>query len=196
VLRPHHALALSLTLTACASKTPALRAACAAGSADACEIVAARLLVGTDGPPDEAEAATFGKRAFDMRMKACAGGDTAACGKLEVRGMLMTSMGAMGAVPLDVPKPPPPPGAGAVQQMFTVELRTDGTTHVNGKLVADDAALLATARGAIAATPDLRAVIRADAAVTHGRVIHVLDLLKQAGISKIAFGVSPAPAAP
>ena len=36
-----------------------------------------------------------------------------------------------------------------------------------------------------------RAVIKADAAVPHGRVIHVLDLLKQAGVAKIAFGVTP-----
>jgi biopolymer transport protein ExbD len=27
--------------------------------------------------------------------------------------------------------------------------------------------------------------------VTHGHVIHVLDLLKQAGVTKIAFGVTP-----
>jgi biopolymer transport protein ExbD len=27
--------------------------------------------------------------------------------------------------------------------------------------------------------------------VEHGRVIHVLDLLKRAGIAKIAFAVSP-----
>ena len=45
------------------------------------------------------------------------------------------------------------------------------------------------------AHPDLRAVIKADAAVTHGRVIHVLDLLKQAHVNKIAFGVTPSAAA-
>jgi biopolymer transport protein ExbD len=41
-------------------------------------------------------------------------------------------------------------------------------------------------------------VIRADEKVEHGRVIHVLDLLKRAGIAKIAFAVSPgaAPSAP
>ena len=44
--------------------------------------------------------------------------------------------------------------------------------------------------------PDLRAVIKADAAVTHGRVIHVLDLLKQASVNKIAFGVTPVAALP
>ena len=42
---------------------------------------------------------------------------------------------------------------------------------------------------------DKRAVIRADTSVQHGRVIRTLDLLKQAGISKIAFGVTPVPAA-
>ena len=38
---------------------------------------------------------------------------------------------------------------------------------------------------------ELRAVIKADLSVPHGRVIHVLDLLKQAQVQKIAFGVSP-----
>jgi biopolymer transport protein ExbD len=34
-------------------------------------------------------------------------------------------------------------------------------------------------------------VIRADKKVEHGRVIHVLDLLKRSGVAKIAFAVSP-----
>lgn len=193
MIRLHHALGLSLALIACTSKRPALDAACAAGSADACEIVAARLLVGTDGPPDEVQAAVYGKRAFDMRMKACAAGDTASCDKLRVRGMVVTSKAA---IPLDLPKAPPAPDGGAAQLTLTVELRADGTTRADDRLVADDASLLAAARTAIAANPHLRAVIRAEAQVTHGRVIHALDLLKQAGISKIAFGVSPVPPPP
>jgi len=36
------------------------------------------------------------------------------------------------------------------------------------------------------------AVIRADTTVQHGRVIRALDLLKEAGMSRIAFGVTPA----
>jgi biopolymer transport protein ExbD len=36
-------------------------------------------------------------------------------------------------------------------------------------------------------------VVKADAAVSHGRVMHVLDLIKQAGISTVAFGVEPTP---
>ena len=42
-----------------------------------------------------------------------------------------------------------------------------------------------------------RAVIRADRKASHGRVIEVLDVLKRAGVKKIAFAVNPtaAPAA-
>lgn len=52
-------------------------------------------------------------------------------------------------------------------------------------------AILPLARAAREKNPELRAVIKADASVPHGRVIHVLDLLKQAQVSKIAFGVNP-----
>ena len=38
--------------------------------------------------------------------------------------------------------------------------------------------------------------VRADTTVQHGRVIRVLDFLKQAGVAKIAFGVSPVPPEP
>ena len=53
--------------------------------------------------------------------------------------------------------------------------------------------VLALAEAAQQKTPDLRAVIKADSAVPHGRVIHVLDLLKQGHVNKIAFGVTPVP---
>jgi biopolymer transport protein ExbD len=36
--------------------------------------------------------------------------------------------------------------------------------------------------------PDVRAVINADGATVHRRVIHALALLRQAGIARIAFG--------
>ena len=48
------------------------------------------------------------------------------------------------------------------------------------------------ARERRANSPDLRAVIHADTAISHGRVVRVMDLLKQGGIGKIAFGVTPA----
>jgi biopolymer transport protein ExbD len=62
---------------------------------------------------------------------------------------------------------------------------------VDSKQVASDDAIARLAKEARTKTTDLRAVIRADRKVEHGRVIHVLDLLKRAGVAKIAFAVSP-----
>jgi biopolymer transport protein ExbD len=97
------------------------------------------------------------------------------------------------AVPLDLPKAAQ---GGDVQAVFSVVLAADGSTEVNAVPVADDEAILPLAREARAKNDDLRAIIKADSKVFHGRVIHALDLLKQAGISKIAFGVSPMPPPP
>ena len=92
------------------------------------------------------------------------------------------------SLPLDLPKAA---SGQQVQTVFSIQLRTTGETQVDSKKVTNDEAILALAREARAKNDDLRAVIQADQAVTHGRVIHVLDLLKQAGVGKIAFGVTP-----
>jgi biopolymer transport protein ExbD len=92
------------------------------------------------------------------------------------------------SLPLDLPKA----AAGQeVQLIFGLELHANGETYVDGKKVANDDSILPLAREAQAKNAELRAVIRADQAVQHGRVIRALDLLKQAGVSKIAFGVTP-----
>ena len=94
------------------------------------------------------------------------------------------------SVPLDLPKA----ATGTdVQTVFSIVLAADGTTQVDSKSVPNDEAVTSLAHDAHEKNNELRAVIKADSAVTHGRVIHVLDLLKQAGVSKIAFGVSPVP---
>ena len=92
------------------------------------------------------------------------------------------------SLPLDLPKAA---SGQNVQQIFSIQLRTTGEASVDSKKVASDDAILALAREARAKNDELRAVIQADQSVTHGRVIHVLDLLKQAGVAKIAFGVTP-----
>jgi biopolymer transport protein ExbD len=97
-------------------------------------------------------------------------------------------------VPLDLPKAAT--GTSDVQVVFSIILAADGRALVDGKAIANDDAILQLARDVQAQHPDLRAVIKADASVTHGRVIHVLDLLKQAHVNKIAFGVTPVVAAP
>lgn len=91
-------------------------------------------------------------------------------------------------MPMDLPKAA---SGESVQTVFSVELTADGKTAVDSEPVANDDAITELAKTARAKHEDLRAVIRADLKVEHGRVIHVLDLLKRAGIAKIAFAVTP-----
>jgi biopolymer transport protein ExbD len=91
-------------------------------------------------------------------------------------------------MPMDLPKSA---SGESMQTIFSVDMSTDGKARVDSKPVGDDEQILPLARAAKAGNKDIRAVIRADKKVEHGRVIHVLDLLRQGGISKIAFAVSP-----
>ena len=95
------------------------------------------------------------------------------------------------AMPLDLPKAAT---GGVVQEIFSVSLRADGATQVDGQAVRSDVELLRRARAALSGQPELRAVVQADGTVPHARVMHSLDVLRQAGISRIAFGVQDGPA--
>ncbi|MFO0755360.1 MAG: biopolymer transporter ExbD [Byssovorax sp.] len=95
------------------------------------------------------------------------------------------------SMPLDLPKAA---SGQEIQLVFGLELHANGDTLVDGKKVPNDDAIFPLAKEAQARNPELRAVIRADTSVQHGRVIRALDLLKQAGVSRIAFGVAPIPA--
>jgi biopolymer transport protein ExbD len=91
-------------------------------------------------------------------------------------------------MPMDLPKAA---SGEALQTIFSVELSADGRVRVDSEGIANDEAIGPLAKDAFRKNKELRAVIRADKKVEHGRVIHVLDLLKRAGIAKIAFAVSP-----
>lgn len=78
-----------------------------------------------------------------------------------------------------------------VQEIFSVILAANGTVQANGTTLRDDDDILPRARVAQSANKDLRVVIKADGDVAHRRVMHVLDLLRQAGVAKIGFGVLP-----
>jgi biopolymer transport protein ExbD len=98
------------------------------------------------------------------------------------------------SVPLDLPKAA---SGSDIQTVFSIVLAADGSTQIDSKPAPGDDAILAQSRAAREKNPELRAIIKADSSVPHGRVIHVLDLLKQAQVAKIAFGVSPvAPGVP
>lgn len=91
-------------------------------------------------------------------------------------------------MPMDLPQAA---SGEEVQTVFSVDLESSGETRVDSKGVDSDENVLALAREAKSKNTDIRAVIRADKSISHGRFVHVMDLLKQAGIVKIAIGVEP-----
>ncbi len=96
------------------------------------------------------------------------------------------------AVPLDLPRAA---SGQDVQEVFSVSLTAAGATYLNGSAIENDDALSAPARAAQSKNKELRVVVQADGAVAHRRVMHVLDVLKQAGIVHIGFAVVPGLAA-
>jgi len=95
------------------------------------------------------------------------------------------------SIPMELPRASQ--GSTEVQTMMSIELAANGATVVDSKAVPADDAIFDLAKAAHDRNPELRVVIRADTTVQHGRVIHVLDLLKQAGVVKIAFATAFAP---
>ena len=92
------------------------------------------------------------------------------------------------AVPLDLPQAT---RTEEVQVIFSVIVPQSGPALVNGEVIPDDATLAARAHAAVGRDADLRAVIQADGAVPHRRVVAVLDQLRNAGVAHIAFGAQP-----
>lgn len=77
-----------------------------------------------------------------------------------------------------------------MQALVSVDLLANGDTLVDGQKADTDADVSMKLHPVSTSDPALRAVVRAEASVPHGRVIHLLDLLKQAGFERIAFGVA------
>jgi biopolymer transport protein ExbD len=63
-----------------------------------------------------------------------------------------------------------------------------GSAYLDKKLV-DDNELIGALTGFQKANPNMRIIISGDAEARHGDVIHVLDLVRLAGIEKVAFEI-------
>lgn len=70
-----------------------------------------------------------------------------------------------------------------------LDLTADGTLYFNGRKLSSSDDLVAAAKQAHQADPNVRAVLRADRQAPWGTVVHAMDLLKQAGITRLAFAV-------
>lgn len=81
-------------------------------------------------------------------------------------------------------------GTDQAKTTLAVTLQKDGTMYLNGEK-ANDQAVVRFIGENLPRTPDLQAVIAADRSVAHGDVVHVIDLVKRAGIRKFAINVDP-----
>ena len=90
------------------------------------------------------------------------------------------------AIPFDLPKAAT---GGATQTVLTISLDGRGQVRADGQEMSDDESLRRVARAALARDPEIRTVVQAETAASHGSVIHVLDELRKAGVRRIAFGV-------
>src|SRR5215468_7341240 len=70
----------------------------------------------------------------------------------------------------------------------TVALLKDGSLRWNDAPVSE-AELKADLAAAVKADPEVNVVVSADENVKHGRVVHVIDLAKQQGVTKFAINV-------
>jgi biopolymer transport protein ExbD len=77
----------------------------------------------------------------------------------------------------------------AAQSPLTVTLTKDNKIFLNQEPVSGDADLVARFVKARAAIGEPSLVVTADAEALHGRVVHVIDLAKQQGITKFAINV-------
>jgi biopolymer transport protein ExbD len=105
--------------------------------------------------------------------------------------MLTAKLVVSRAMPLDLPAAA---SGSEIQEVFSLSLTAVGATLVDGREIADSRELLELSRAARQRNAELRAVLRADGRVPHERVLHAMDVLRQAGVSHIAFAVTPGPA--
>lgn len=92
------------------------------------------------------------------------------------------------SVPLDLPDAVK---TDEIQTVLSIMVPSQGPIRVNGTPLAGDDELMPLGREGIDRDRELRAVIAADGAVPHRRIIGIMDRLRRAGVTRIAFGATP-----
>jgi biopolymer transport protein ExbD len=98
--------------------------------------------------------------------------------------MVTASLIVNPAIKVDLPK-----AASGTEQTRTtlgLTLKKDGALYLNGQPSSDDAIVRYIA-SELPKNPELQAIIAADKAVSHGEVIHVIDLVKRSGVHRFAI---------
>ena len=67
-----------------------------------------------------------------------------------------------------------------------------GKLYANGKEISEEA-LTALVKEQVRAKPDLQVVVAADEMARHGQVVHLVDVVKGAGVTRFAINTDPVP---
>jgi biopolymer transport protein ExbD len=92
------------------------------------------------------------------------------------------------AIKVDLPKAAS--GTEQTKTTLAVTIAKDGAVYLNGER-SSDAKIVDYIHGELPKNPDLQAIIAADKVVTHGDVIHIIDLVKRSGVHRFALNVEP-----
>jgi biopolymer transport protein TolR len=93
------------------------------------------------------------------------------------------------AIEMELPKAAS--GESVEPTTLALMLTKNGQLYLNGKPT-DEAALKAYLPGVAKSDPKAQAIIAADKQVSHGDVVHLIDVVRQAGIFKFAINIDPA----
>jgi len=89
------------------------------------------------------------------------------------------------SIPVDLPEA----GTGEeVVSTFAVTITQDGGLYLDGRRV-EEPELIDAIQNLQSRNSDVRVVIAADAQVLHGRVIHVIDLVRKQGVYEFAISI-------
>lgn len=90
------------------------------------------------------------------------------------------------AIEVDLPRAAS--GGQVVGPTLAFALDREGKLYLDGAPATPDAARAAV-RAAVARSAEARAIISADRAVSHGRVVEIIDLVKREGLTRFALDV-------
>jgi biopolymer transport protein ExbD len=100
--------------------------------------------------------------------------------------MVTTSYIVNPSIKVDLPKAAT--GSDQLRTTLALTLTKDGQLYLNGDR-SDEAQVVKQIAADLPKNPDLQAVIAADKVVPHGSVVHIIDLVKRAGVRKFAINV-------
>ena len=79
-------------------------------------------------------------------------------------------------------------GDKSTPSQLSISIAQGGLLNLNG-VASDEAAIQTKAQQEVEKNPEVQAIIAADKEVPHGTVVHIIDVVKTAGVKKFAISI-------